>query len=104
YTINFDDDEEKINEIISKYVCNIIKNSKGQEAPKVIFEEDPSLNNLLGTIEYENHNGVYSTDVKLIKSGSLLEANEGCIILRLSSLVNNANSYYYLRRALLHGK
>ncbi|MGU8353606.1 AAA family ATPase [Clostridium perfringens] len=104
YTINFDDDEEKINEIISKYVCNIIKNSKGQEAPKVIFEEDPSLNNLLGTIEYENHNGVYSTDVKLIKSGSLLEANEGCIILRLSSLVNNANSYYYLRRVLLHGK
>ena len=77
YTINFDDDEEKINEIFSKYVCNIIKNSKGQEAPKVIFEEDPSLNNLLGTIEYENHNGVYSTDVKLIKSGSLLEANEG---------------------------
>lgn len=104
YTINFDDDEEKINEIFSKYVCNIIKNSKGQEAPKVIFEEDPSLNNLLGTIEYENHNGVYSTDVKLIKSGSLLEANEGCIILRLSSLVNNANSYYYLRRTLLHGK
>lgn len=104
YTINFDDDEEKINDIISKYVCNIIKNSKGQEAPKVIFEEDPSLNNLLGTIEYENHNGVYSTDVKLIKSGSLLEANEGCLIVRLSSLVNNANSYYYLRRGLLHGK
>lgn len=104
YTINFDDDEEKINEIFSKYVCNIIKNSKDQKAPKVIFEEDPSLNNLLGTIEYENHNGVYSTDVKLIKSGSLLEANEGCIILRLSSLVNNTNSYYYLRRTLLHGK
>lgn len=104
YTINFDDDEEKINEIICKYICNIIKNSKGLETPKVIFEEDPSLNNLLGTIEYENHNGVYSTDVKLIKSGSLLEANEGCLIVRLSSLMNNANSYYYLRRALLNGK
>lgn len=104
YTINFDDDEEKINEIICKYICNIIKNSKGIETPKVIFEEDPSLNNLLGTIEYENHNGVYSTDVKLIKSGSLLEANEGCLIVRLSSLMNNANSYYYLRRALLNGK
>ena len=103
YTINFDDDEEKINEIISKYLCNIIKNSKGQISPRVIFEEDPSLNNLLGSIEYENHNGIYSTDVKLIKAGSLLEANEGCIILRLSSLINNANSYYYLRRALLHG-
>ncbi|ELC8441950.1 AAA family ATPase [Clostridium perfringens] len=104
YTINFDDDEEKINEIIAKYICNIIKNSKGQETPKVIFEEDPSLNNLLGTIEYENHNGVYSTSVKLIKSGSLLEANEGCLIVRLSSLMNNANSYYYLRRALLNEK
>ncbi|MGG5462685.1 AAA family ATPase [Clostridium sp. B9] len=104
YTINFDDDEEKINEIIARYICNIIKNSKGQEVPKVIFEEDPSINNLLGTIEYENHNGVYSTDVKLIKSGSLLEANEGCLIVRLSSLMNNANSYYYLRRALLNSK
>lgn len=104
YTINFEDDEEKINEIFSKYVCNIIKNSKGQKSPKVIFEEDPSLNNLLGSIEYENNNGVYSTDVKLIKSGSLLEANEGCLIVRLSSLINNAGSYYYLRRALLNGK
>ncbi len=104
YTINFDDDEEKINEIVGRYVCNIIKNSKGINYPKVIFEEDPSINNLLGTIEYENHNGVYSTDVKLIKSGSLLEANEGCLIIRLSSLMNNTNSYYYLRRALLNSK
>lgn len=104
YTINFEDDEEKVNEIVARYVCNIIKNSKGIDHPKVIFEEDPSINNLLGTIEYENHNGVYSTDVKLIKSGSLLEANEGCLILRLSSLMNNANSYYYLRKALLNSK
>lgn len=104
YTMNFDDDDDKITEIIAKYIVNIIINNKGNDYPQVIFDEDPSMNNLIGTIEYENHNGVYSTDVSLIKGGSLLAANEGCLILRLSSLLNNSGTYYYLMRALLNNK
>ncbi len=104
YSMSYEDDEEKIKEIILKYMVNVLLDNSNEESPRVIFEEDPSVNNLIGSIEYENHNGSYSTDVSLIKAGSLIEANEGCLILRLSSLLINQGSYYYLRRALLNGK
>lgn len=104
YSMAYEDDEEKIKEIILKYLVNVLVDNSNEEKPRVIFEEDPSVNNLIGSIEYENHNGSYSTDVSLIKAGTLIEANEGCLILRLSSLLTNQGSYYYLRRALLNGK
>ena len=104
YSMAYEDDEEKIAEIISKYLVNILVDNSKVEHPRVIFEEDPSINNLFGGIEYENHNGAYSTNVSLIKAGSLLKANEGCIVLRLNSLLTNQSSYYYLRRALLNGR
>lgn len=104
YSMNYEDDEEKIKEVILKYIVNVLLDNSDVDGPKVIFEEDPSVNNLIGSIEYENHNGSYSTDVSLIKAGSLIEANEGCLILRLNSLLTNQGSYYYLRRALLNEK
>lgn len=101
YSINYDEDEEKINEIIFKYEVNVIVDNSENPSPRVIFEEDPSVNNLLGSIEYENHNGVYTTDVNLIKGGSMLKANEGCLIIRANSLFSNPSAYYYLKKALI---
>lgn len=104
YSINYEDDEEYINEIIYKYVVNVLVDNSENDKPPVIFEEDPSINNLLGSIEYENKNGVYTTDVSLIKGGSFLKANGGCLILRVSSLLTNSSAYYYLKKSLISGK
>jgi predicted ATP-dependent protease len=104
YTINLEDDEEYIKEVLSKYDINVIVDNSKINHPRVIFEEDPTLGNLIGNIEYRNNNGGYSTDISLISAGSLLNANEGCLILRLSSLISSGISYYYLKKALLHGK
>ncbi|WP_461615330.1 AAA family ATPase [Clostridium sp. Marseille-QA1073] len=104
YSINYDDDEDKINEIIYKYMINVIVDNSEQNSPPVIFEEDPNLNNLLGSIEYENHNGIYVSDVSLIKAGSLIKANGGCLILRVNNLLSNSQAYYYLKKALLSEK
>lgn len=104
YSMEYEDDEEKIGEIIASYTVNVLVDNSKTEHPRVVFEEDPSINNLFGGIEYENNNGSYSTNVSLIKPGSILMANEGCIILRLNSLLINQGSYYYLRRALLNNR
>lgn len=101
YSLSFDDDEEKINEIIYKYVVNVIVDNSLNKTPPVIFEQDPNLTNLLGNIEYENHNGVYSTDIGFIKSGSILKANEGCLVIRINNLLSNPSAYYYLKKSLL---
>ena len=104
YTINLEDDEEFIKEALSKYDVNVIVDNSNRSHPRVIYEEDPTLSNLIGNIEYRNNNGGYSTDISLISAGSLVKANEGCLILRLSSLISSGVSYYYLKKALLHGK
>lgn len=104
YTINLEDDEDTIQGIFSKYQINILVDNYEKNHPNVIYEEDPTIGNLIGNIEYKNNNGSYSTDVSLINAGSLLKANEGCLILRVSSLLNSGSSYYYLKKALLHGK
>lgn len=104
YTFNYDEDEDKINEIIFKFQVNVIVDNSLNERPLVIFEQDPTINNLIGSIEYENHNGIYTTDISLIQGGSLLRANEGCLIIRLNDLISNAGAYYYLKKTLLMGK
>lgn len=104
YTINLEEDEEYIKEALAKYDVSVIVDNSNQRHPRVIYEEDPTISNLIGNIEYRNNNGGYSTDISLISAGSLLKANEGCLILRLSSLISSGLSYYYLKKALLHGK
>jgi len=104
YSLNYDDDEETINEIIYKYIVNVIVDNSKNEIPPVIFEQDPNLTNLIGNIEYENHKGVYSTDIGYIKSGSLVQANEGCLIIRINNLISNPLAYYNLKKSLLTEK
>ncbi|MBU3159013.1 AAA family ATPase [Clostridium frigoris] len=104
YSLNYDDDEEQINEIIYKYIVNVIVDNSNNKVSPVIFEQDPNLTNLIGNIEYENNKGVYSTNVGFIKSGSLLRANEGCLIIRISSLLSNPLAYSQLKKSLLAEK
>ena len=104
YTINLEDDEEYIQEIFKKYDVNVIVDNSEIEHPRVIYEEDPTIANLIGNIEYRNTNASYTTDISLINAGSLIKANGGCLVLRLSSLASSGSSYYYLKKSLIHGR
>ncbi|WP_346885357.1 AAA family ATPase [Clostridium sp. UBA4395] len=104
YSISYEDDEEAIRDIIYKYDVNVIVDNSDIEYPPVIFEEDPSVSNLFGSIDYENHNNIYVSTVKSIRAGSYVRANGGCLILRASSLLSNSQSYYYLKRAIISEK
>ena len=100
YSISIEDEEEELYQLIAKYEVHLLVDNNLNLSPPVIYEEDPILTNLIGSIEYENRNGVYSTDITMITAGSLLKANEGCLILNVSSLVSSPSSYYHLKKAL----
>ncbi len=104
YTMDIDEDEEKLYEVINRYNIHLLVDNSKTYNPPVIYEEDPSVNNLMGFLEYENHNGVYTTDISLINSGSLLKANGGCLIIRMNTLASNGYSYYHLKKALMTNK
>ncbi|RXI45957.1 ATP-dependent protease [Clostridium tetani] len=104
YSEDYDFEEEDIAEIIYKYGVSIILDNRDTECMPCIYEEDPNLENLLGAIEYENKNGNYVTDINMIKPGSMLRANGGCLILRANKLLTNAASYYYFKKTIMSGK
>ncbi|MGL4874503.1 MAG: AAA family ATPase [Clostridium sp.] len=103
YTVDIDENEKDVDKVLDGYEIEVVVDNSKYNHPRVIFEEDPSIGKLLGTIEYESQNGNYTTDLSLINSGSLLEANEGCIIVRMKDLITN-NSYHYLKKTLLNKK
>lgn len=104
YTMDIDEDEELLYKVINKYDIHLLVDNRYNSTPPVIYEEDPSLNNLMGFLEYENNNGVYTTEISLINPGSLIKANGGCLILRMSSLASNVYSYHNLKKSLITNK
>lgn len=104
YSMAYEDDEETINNIIMQYDVNVLVDNSEFNAPRVFFEEDPSSVNLFGSIDYKSENGTYVSDVSLIKAGSILKANEGCLIIRAKNLLLNPTAYYNLKKTILTGK
>lgn len=104
YSSSIDDDEDKLHEAIYKYAINLLIDNRNDDCSIVNFEDDPTLSNLMGTIEYENINGNYLTDINHIKAGSFLKSNGGCLILRASDLFSYKSSYFYLKKALINEK
>lgn len=104
YSISFEQDENGINQILSLYRVNVLVDNEKSDAPPVIYEDDPTVSKLIGTIEYLNHNGSYDTDSMLIQAGSLLKANGGCLIMRTGSLLTNAGTWNALKKVLVTKK
>lgn len=103
YTSKYDDDEPIINEIVYSYQINILLDNSGIDHPRVIYENEPSVQRLIGKIEYENYNGIYKSTAKDIKPGAIIKSSEGVLILRAMDLLNYPQSYNYLKKILLNG-
>jgi len=102
-------DEENITKadlknIVPKYFPNLIVDNENLEGAPVIVECNPTYNNLLGLVEYENENGTLKTDFSMIKAGALHRANGGYLIIQGESLLRNEYSWRTLKRVLNTGE
>ena len=83
-----------------RYGINIlVDNAKTQGAP-IIFEDNPTYQNLLGRIEHVAHMGTLLTDFTLIKAGALHCANGGFLVLDAEKVLSNPFAWEGLKRAL----
>ncbi len=84
-----------------RYKVNLfVDNSESESAP-IIFENNPTYANLLGTIEYKNELGVMKTDFTMIKKGSLHEANGGFLVIHAKDLLPAPFAWKALKRCLV---
>ncbi|RPI32849.1 MAG: ATP-binding protein [Chloroflexota bacterium] len=85
---------------LQRYKVNlVVDHSKSKGAP-VVYEDNPTYQNLIGRLEHVAQMGALVTDFTLIKAGSLHLANGGYLILDARKLLTEPYAYEALKRAL----
>jgi lon-related putative ATP-dependent protease len=85
---------------LNEYVVNVLVDQSNINGAPVIFENRPSWSNLFGKIERRLENGVYFTDFTLIRSGSLLRASGGYLIVNVLDLFQQPGVWEQLKSCL----
>jgi lon-related putative ATP-dependent protease len=85
---------------VDKYNINRVVDNSHLKGGPVIYEMNPTYNNLFGRIEKKSYMGYLYTDYTMIKAGSLLKANGGYLILDAEQVLRNSFVYDALKRAL----
>jgi lon-related putative ATP-dependent protease len=82
------------------YSINVIVDNTDTEGAPIVFEDNPTYQNLIGRIEYLAQMGTLITDFTLIKPGALHRANAGYLILDANKLLTHGFAWEGLKRAL----
>jgi lon-related putative ATP-dependent protease len=84
----------------SAYQVNVFVDNTDAEGQPVVFEENPTYQNLVGRVEYISQMGTLLTDFTLIKGGALHRANGGYLILEARKLLSHIYAWEGLKNAL----
>lgn len=84
-----------------RYQVNVFVDNHGVEGAPVIFEANPTYNNLFGRIEHVMQmGGVATTNFTLIKPGAMHKANGGYLIIDAREVLVNPFSWEALKRCI----
>ncbi len=89
---------------LRRYRVNVIVDQGAAEHAPVIYEDNPTYQNLLGRIDYLPQMGALITDFNLIKPGALHRANGGYLILDARKVLLEPFAWEGLKRALRAGQ
>ena len=83
-----------------RYEVNLLLDHQQLEGAPLVFEDNPTYQNLLGRIEHIAQFGALITDFTLIKAGALHRANGGYLLLDAHKLLTQPFAWEGLKRAL----
>ncbi|HEX8106521.1 MAG TPA: ATP-binding protein [Kofleriaceae bacterium] len=90
--------------LLARYVLHVIVDRTGETGAPVIEEANPTYANLFGRIERKATLGVLETSVAGLKAGALQRARGGYLLLDAAPLVDDAETWAALKRALHSGE
>jgi predicted ATP-dependent protease len=85
---------------LQRYKVNVLVDRRSLKGAPVIYETNPTYNNVFGQIEKRAYLGTLSTDFSMVQAGSLLRADGGYLIMEIESVLMNPFVWEGLRRAL----
>lgn len=91
---------EQVTEYFTEYQVNLLVDNSNTQGLPVIYEDTPTVSNLMGRVEHLSHAGTLFTNFMLIKPGALHRANGGYLVLDAARLIHNPLLWDSLKRAL----
>jgi lon-related putative ATP-dependent protease len=85
---------------VNRYLVNLLVGNPPDGARPVIYEDNPTLQNLVGRIEHHVHMGTLVSNFTLIRAGALHRANGGFLILDARKVLSQPYVWEGLKRAL----
>ena len=83
-----------------RYHVNVLVDHDGADGVPVLYEDNPTLQNVLGRIEHIAQMGTLLTNFSLIKPGALHRANGGYLVLDARKVLMNSFVWDGLKRAI----
>jgi len=87
-----------------RYSVNVLVDRRGERGAPVIHEDNPTVANLVGRVEYVSTLGALTTDFTLIRAGALHRANGGYLMLDARKVLTMPFAWEGLKRALRSGE
>lgn len=109
-TLVIDEKEDKSDDydtralFIDTYVPNVLVTRNVNDAAPLIYEPNPSYQNLFGKIEYTSVQGSVYTNYRMITAGALHKANSGYIVLDAEKVLDHPHVWEALKLALKFGQ
>jgi lon-related putative ATP-dependent protease len=85
---------------LSRYAVNLLVGHANADKPPVVYENNPSVQNLLGRVEHVAQFGALVTNFTMILPGALHKANGGYLILDAERVLVEPLAWSALKRAL----
>jgi predicted ATP-dependent protease len=87
--------------LFSQYEVNLVVDNADATSAPVVYEPNPSHPNIIGRIEHRAEMGNLLTDFSMVRSGALLQANGGYLILDALRVLGMPFVWDALKQALL---
>lgn len=88
---------------LQRYLVNLLVANPADGARPVVYEDHPTLQNLLGRIEAQVHMGTLVSNFTLIRAGALHRANGGFLVLDALKVLQQPYAWEGLKRCLKSG-
>ena len=86
--------------LYSQYEVNLVVDNASADRAPVVYEANPNYPNIIGRIEHRAEMGTLMTDFRLVRSGALLQANGGYLILDTRRMLSRPFVWEALKQSL----
>jgi lon-related putative ATP-dependent protease len=85
---------------LDRFKVNVVIDNRDLEGAPVIYENNPTFQNLIGRVDHFAHMGALMTDFRMIKPGALHKANGGYLVIDCRKILSQPYAWEGLKRAL----